>query len=541
MIAAWEASLARHRSHLWVALPLAALWLGISTSTLVPGVYMDAVNPDYLVAHVLGSQALPPPSWVPPGNYILGLFPLMTQTYHGALPFWVGLPFYAVLGTDVVGVRLTHGVYASIVVLAAWWMLTNMGSPKPLAAAVLAALAIDPAFQFIFRTQFYITTLPVAFLFTSIALAWPVLGASVVSRARLIVSGAAAGLSIFGYFHYAFYALAVGVTVWIMRRRADGVRSWVVGALIGVSPILLGWLLMTVTVGSLTTVLDLTSSYGGFDARTDPLARLLGAVELWALAFSGEGADYMMLGDTVALRLPVLKESVILWVPLAILALAEVTRRSSPALRLLAFLAIGCPMLYGLVLGSRLWVQHFTVVVPMVYCFAAIAFGHVIIGWRGSRALSYAVTGIMLALVAVNANAFREVVQRLEVTGGVALYSDAVNHLASDASADDALYVLPDWGLGMPLVMLTRGQVHMEPTFDTARIQEALCDGQDVVVASIGVDAEERSIGRSSAVTGMRPSSRVYAQRDGTPVIFALRWSAAGAPACPSPIELPAR
>ena len=101
---------------------------------------MDAVYPDYLVVRILGPTAYPPPAATLPGNYLFDLFPLMVNLYHGALPVWLGLPFYAVFGTDTVGVHLTHGVFASMVVLAAWWMLTNMGASRPLAASLLAAM-----------------------------------------------------------------------------------------------------------------------------------------------------------------------------------------------------------------------------------------------------------------------------------------------------------------------------------------------------------------------------------------------------------------
>lgn len=52
------------------------------------------------------------------GNYIGG-FPLLIALYHGALPFWFGLPFCAVFGTGLLGVRVAHAAFALLVVAAA--------------------------------------------------------------------------------------------------------------------------------------------------------------------------------------------------------------------------------------------------------------------------------------------------------------------------------------------------------------------------------------------------------------------------------------
>jgi hypothetical protein len=525
----------KDRGNLWVLLPLALVWLGVSTSTELPGVYMDAVNPDYLVANVLGSRAHPPPEWVIPGNLLLGQLPVMTQVYHGALPFWIGLPFYAILGTDVIGVRMTHGVFASLIVLAAWWMLSSMGVRKSLAAAILGAMAIDPAFQFIFRTQFYITTLPVALLFVSIALMWPVLNRDTERPARrLVLSGVAAGLAVYGYFHFAFFVAVLGLYLWVMRRGRGGFWPWVAGAAIGIAPILVGWVLLSIAAGSLTALGDQAQNLGAFSAADDFLARVERAMRYWDRALTGHGANSMMLDETVALRFGELKAVALLIVPAVVLIASLVTSRSGDGLGLLALVAVVPPMAYGLAFGGRLWVQHFAVVVPVVYCVAVIAWSR-LQGWsRWTGASTTASVCIALVLLAVNANSFREVVHRLEITGGSNMLSDAITRFASMARGDDALYITPDWGVAMPLVMLTRGEVRVHVNFSTDRIEQELCRGRDVVVASLGADAAVRSQERAAAVPGRSAAAETLYQRDGTtPVIHVLRWASADADGCP--------
>src|SRR5689334_3757407 len=89
-------------------LVLPALFLlagGIKTEDLLPGIYFDGVVPDWLVAPILNPNAKIPSGATLPGNALLDKFPILTQIYHGTLPVYVGLPFYALFGTDVLGIR----------------------------------------------------------------------------------------------------------------------------------------------------------------------------------------------------------------------------------------------------------------------------------------------------------------------------------------------------------------------------------------------------------------------------------------------------
>src|SRR4030095_8521917 len=65
----------------------------------LPGVYMDAVNPDYLTVRVLNWNGYPIPAWVLPGNYPFDHIALLTQLYHGMQQAWLGLPFFWLFGT----------------------------------------------------------------------------------------------------------------------------------------------------------------------------------------------------------------------------------------------------------------------------------------------------------------------------------------------------------------------------------------------------------------------------------------------------------
>ena len=136
----------------------------------LPGVYMDAVNPDYLVAKVLNrAHADPLVAWVLPGNYLANRFPVLVSLYHGLQQFWLALPLYAIFGMSVDGIRLTHMIFAMGVLVAVLLLLRRAQVPLWIAALAGIALAADPTFVFAFRTQSYITMSPMAWLLLSLA------------------------------------------------------------------------------------------------------------------------------------------------------------------------------------------------------------------------------------------------------------------------------------------------------------------------------------------------------------------------------------
>src|SRR5262245_9899004 len=176
---------------------LAFLAAGVLTDIRLPGVYMDAAYPDFLVVLMLNSEAHQLSGAVLPGNLVAGIFPLIAELHHGALPVYVGAPFYALFGTDVVGLRLVHGIFAAIMLVGIYVLLRSFGVRNWLAALTPAILALDPAFLFSFRTQFYITALPIAFIFLATAsVNWA--SAATDRRAvvlRLTASGCLAGIA----------------------------------------------------------------------------------------------------------------------------------------------------------------------------------------------------------------------------------------------------------------------------------------------------------------------------------------------------------
>ena len=96
----------------------------------LPGVYMDAVNPDYIAVRLLHPEAEPLLPWLLPGNLLLDRAPILISFYHGSQQVWLGLPFFAIFGTGVAGLRLTHAMFA-LGVLAALYAGSDAAARGP--------------------------------------------------------------------------------------------------------------------------------------------------------------------------------------------------------------------------------------------------------------------------------------------------------------------------------------------------------------------------------------------------------------------------
>jgi len=214
------------------------------------------------------------------------------------------------------------------------------------------------------------------------------------------------------------------------------------------------------------------------------------------------------------------KTAVLLGGPIALWIYAEARRQAPTLLRVLIALAVSFAAI-ALVFGARLSGHHFMVLLPLAY--GALAAGL----WApdaAPRRLTAAALVVPFALLAALnvAGQFREA-ERLQETRGSGLFSDAINRLAGDLNAMERkpFVYFPDWGLSMPVALLTRGTVGMDSLENYAEARRMLCTGRDVAVAVITGEREARIAGWQQALHWGAPATTTYRQGDGK-VVFEL-------------------
>jgi hypothetical protein len=518
----------------------------------LPGIYMDAVNPDYLVAKVLNrAHAEPLIAWVLPGNYLADRFPILVSLYHGLQQFWLGLPLYAVFGTSVVGIRLTHMVFAMAVLVGMLVLLKRARVPIRICALCGLALALDPAFIFTFRTQSYITMSPVAWLLFSVAL---LVGADDVDRARRarqwLASGVCFGFAVLGYFVYAFYLPALLLWMpWLPRPERPGqprfarlkeCTLWLSGAAFGCAYYALGYALVAHELGGglsgfLHYLAESAASLGAFATTLSFGERVSAAASFVESVFTNGWHQSLMFGSPQPTPLRGLRLALMIVLPVLLLAFAERRHRSTPLLRL----AIGLPISFfavSLLFGSRLGGHHYMSFLPISYVglaagFAALRSGERSMPPAGSR---WAVL-CFVAVSAINLVASQRDFATLDRTGGVGLYSNAINRLATDVSAlsPGPFVYFPDWGLSLPVILISEGSVPAAAVVNADEARRLLCSGRDVAIAIVGDDRLGRFSSWAHDFQWESPHVTTYRQRDGAVVaqlgVFSADRRGAGA------------
>jgi len=534
----------------WPFVFVAAVWLVVATQQItLPGVYMDAVNPDYLVVGLLNRNAQPIAAQLLNGNYLFGRAPVLINYYHGSQQVWLGLPFFALFGTTVAGLRLTHAMFA-LAILAALYALLARGALRPWQAALAcAALAVDPAFSYAFRTQSYVTLAPTAWLFLSLYALQRGAGSNASAQKWLVASGAFYGLAISGYFIYTFYFPAMLLAIWLWnqdigdRPPGNWLRGtlpwWLCGLAAGAIFYPIGYGLNIRNVGGFAEAWSqfqqTQRALGAFSAQIPFAARLAHLGTMLGAVVSNWYHHMLIFGEFAPLPGSLPKTWLLVAGPVALWLYAEARRRSSVLLRILIALPLSY-LLIALIFGTRLQGHHFVPLLPITYAALAVAMrAHAAALNPTGRWATDGPVLVFAGIIALNLVGQRDEARRLEDTRGVGLYSDAVNRLGADLAAMNPtpFVYFPDWGLSMPAAFLTRGTIGMAYVENFPEGRRMLCSGRDVAFAVITGDRASRIAGWQRALHWGAPSISEYRQGDGK-VVFELATfkGQRDAPAC---------
>ena len=98
----------------------------------------------------------------------------------------------------------------------------------------------------------------------------------------LYMDGVAAGLANYGYFHHTFFVAVLGAFLFFARQKSGGILSWSMGVAIGVAPILVGWVLLSISVGSVKRFLEQAKAVNALASQSDDLlSRAWGLIQRW--------------------------------------------------------------------------------------------------------------------------------------------------------------------------------------------------------------------------------------------------------------------
>lgn len=488
----------------------AVFWLSHLHEADLPGLYMDAVNPDYLAARTLNPE-LPNAVWMQP---TIGI-PVLGALYHGVQTFYVGLPVFALLGLNMLALRVAQGLFASGILVMAQLVLQRATGSLLLGFAGALSLATELAFIASFRTQFYIVVAGGFWLLLAVYLALGRRMAPVAAPNQMVdtnpharatlpalpwfLSGLCAGLAVYGYFVFLFFLPVFVAMGWWYTRSWRAVFTWLLGFALGMQTYVLGYALATMALGGFGPALEwIRSSSDGLDPMSSQLPfarRLANAWSVLVITLQNAGNELMIFRTAEQGAWAIWKVRLLVLAPLLLTGLGLVhraTRRNDAesetrapgllanwhlALLPLSFFAV------SLVFGDRLWSHHYSSLIPVVYVVLFLA------AWQLQRALRmtlprWAGVALVAILVAGNLHQQQSFFERLTTTGGVSYFSNAINRLAEDALTmpEDVVHVFPEWGFGMPFAFLTGNRSPYESWMGDENLMQLAQAGKTVRV-----------------------------------------------------------
>lgn len=202
----------------------------------LPGLYADAINPDYFVNYFF-HNTFNNIAWIYP---YIGI-PIFGQPYHGNIPFFIGTPIYLIFGSTIEAQRMLNAFYGVVLVILNYLLLVRIIDRRKIAFGVTLGLATNIALISAFRTQMYIIIPGACLILAAIYLL--VVKDGQLCKKKIFLSGVLSGIAFYSYFVYLFYVPAFLAFIYLnFKKNIRVCLNWLLGFCIPASLYLIGYL-----------------------------------------------------------------------------------------------------------------------------------------------------------------------------------------------------------------------------------------------------------------------------------------------------------
>lgn len=457
-----------------VWLVVALVVTGFATRELsVPGLYYDEA--------IFAGQAKDFLNGRPHGYHIPGTmdvnlfgrpFPILVQSYIGALKCWLLMPGFAVFGPSVPVLRLTTLGWGLMgLLLFMFWTRRLLGLSAALVAGPL--LGLDPSY--FFMTVHDWGSVALSFLCRFAGFGLLLLWWQRRKWHQLFFATLFFGLGFFNKVDFFVILSGCGLALLFTHRRemASAIKTAPAGFVLGGSGFLLVAVpMMVLRAGQILKMARVTSGKTGLAEKVRVTLAMYDGSYFWRLMDVGGRFEKMFEASSVV------------WSPFgfffllaSVFLIVEVTRhfRTDSRCRLLAWLlfsaffeTVGFLLLPG---GNRL--HHALLVYPFPQLIITAALMRL---WQKPPAATgrssiqrILVVGVGLTLIAGHLFAIQQTGRLIQETGGRGWWSKAMDDFCNDVKGrTDLTIVSLDWGFNEQLLFLTDGPRLSEPLWQMA-------------------------------------------------------------------------
>jgi len=492
-----ENEIASKKFYVYYGVITIAVLLNVIRLGNLPGLYMDAVNPDYFAVQLLH----------PSDNPILIVpyigVPLLGQVYHGTITTWVSAIVILITGqTSVLQLHIANAVYGIIICILLFRLFLRIKIHRYISAGIVLLLATSPNLFSMYCTQLYIELPGICFTLITI---WKLMDWNTsLKNIDLLMAGVLAGLAFYSYFNYLFClpGYIIAIIYYTQQKSRETItincRVALTGFILGASPFAIGYLGYALTMlplsNALKCVILLSFSVVGygicigyykmqvskqwdFERKNFATFSYFGVSILFALiviiyfrqkiahVFSllnvvgnkaGLGQKlWMLLDDTNQILCNTMAENLLLGKPVSIftdivkyvlVALLVVTvilifRKKVQRIKVKIFMSIFISLLlyytFSMILASRMQPQHFVMMLFAEYALLAITIDIVMdvitVSFRHDILLKRFGCILFIGGIALNFINQNVIIDKLVQSGGYRLYTEDLNKLAEDA------------------------------------------------------------------------------------------------------------
>lgn len=204
----------------------------------LPGLYMDAVNPDYIAGMYLNPRYLNP-IWILPNSG----YPILGSFYHGTPTLSIGLVFYALFGMSTFVLRTINYSYGAITIILSFFIIKKITENNLCSFTGAIYIATSIAFIASFKTQYYSVQVGLPFLFGAIYFLMDRFEqVKILDGKRVYLSGILMGLAFYCYFVYSFFVVGFLVYIALIKRqKIKAIFIWLLGFVTSSSLYIIGY------------------------------------------------------------------------------------------------------------------------------------------------------------------------------------------------------------------------------------------------------------------------------------------------------------
>ena len=454
----------------------------------LPGLYMDSVNPDYLAAYISNPDKVP--AWIYPDNILFPIYkyPLLNSLYGGATPAYIGLLVWKIIGYSVFSIRILHLMFGLVLVFLCYKTINWITKNRFFASAIAIIISLDPTFLFAWRTQYYLQLFPLlTFIPSLVLLTKEILAIKKTGQFRpkiLMLSGFLVGFSAWSYFIFVLYFLACLCVLIYYASKQNVIwrvlKLYCISFLAGYGLFIyahISIILVQGFRGYIESLSAMNNAYGiSQNFYVDLSERVLHVWTLLTHLFGGDLISKLMVGET-PYRVFIGIIIIIVWFLFTFLILALKLKKNYYNTDLqqqlfiftkLIIAIVFVHLLFGLLIGTSLNLQHYIMLLPMFYLSGGVSiYGLYLVSKKYLaklstmyyKSLKVGVIAVWLLLSITYVNYNLSIYNLLYKTGGVNYYSDSINRLAAYTyeTPSDAVFAFPQWGYWMGVAAATGG------------------------------------------------------------------------------------